>query len=118
MNTDLSEIKQLVAANELALALDQLSQLPIATSSQLENGITLLRGRLNKLAEDRINGVLSPADDQLINNQIRTVLLQLITSYEKEGKEVGNSLGQVEPPVRSAKNIVNIKNNYGDINLS
>ena len=118
MNTDLSEIKQLVGANEFELALDKLSQLPLGASSNLEAAVTQLRGRLKKLAQDRINGVLSSADDQLINNQIRTVLLQLITSYETEGKGAGSTSDQHDFAPGSAKNVVNIKTNFGDINLS
>jgi len=118
MKTDLSELKKLVGANKLELALDKLSQLQINDPSKLETEVTHLRGRLKKLAQDRIKGVISPADDQLINNQIRTVLLQLITAYEKDESVPGSSIDHNTTPPSSAKNIVNIKKNYGDIHLS
>jgi len=84
MKQRIEHIKKLIGANELEHALNELTKFVSANPklSEFDNEIIQLKGRLEKLKKEDINGTISFDESQLHRNKLSNSSLKLIVEIE------------------------------------
>lgn len=97
MNTDrptvLSEIKSLLGANEVKLALEQLISFLRGVDSELSNEAILHMSQLSRLQKQERQGLLAPGDANAQRNRITHSVLQLLEEVPVQLQRLRSSSG-------------------------
>ena len=84
---------------------------------ELDNGVTLLESRYNKLEKDQINGIISKEDYTLEHNRIKTNLLKLLDannfSSENNKLPIDEHLYVIKYFLMKRRNLPQKKNYFG-----